>query len=157
MQEKIIVRNKVFRKGELASKLIMMNVENKFDSVKSFREYLGDNLFMKELFGEDIDNNYLENSDLFKKYEEICTSGIANSMFTIMHKIKNDLAVSLSEHIYLHHISDNVFLNNERIVPWECIDSKIYISDTWWEKDEEIIFDLTSLSLVEFMAKYKGY
>lgn len=157
MDNKVIVRNKVFRKGELASKLVILTSEYDFNSLKDFREHFGDKYIMKELFDESIDQDSLEGSMLYKKYEEILENGKDNEMFSMMYKLKNDLAVSLSEHIYLHHVSKDLLINEEKALPWECIDSKIYIADTWWETDEDILSDLQNMSLIEFMSKYKAY
>jgi hypothetical protein len=157
MDNKIIVRNKVFRKGELASKFVILTSEYGFDSLMDFRKHFGDTYIMKELFDESIEQGRLEDSMIYKKYEEILESGKDNEMFSIMYKLKNDLAVSLSEHIYLHHIAKDLLINKEKILPWECVDSKIYIADTWWETDEDILNDLKSMSFIEFMSKYKAY
>jgi hypothetical protein len=99
----------------------------------------------------------LLDSILQRKYQEILDTGKDNELFCKMYKLKSDLAVSLSEHIYLHHISRDLFINGEPILPWECIDSKTYISDTWWETDEDILNDLNNLPFIEFMTKYKAY
>lgn len=157
MFEKVIVRNKVFRKGELVSKFVMITSEHDFTSLKSFRKHFGDVYIMQELFDETINQDSLNDSLLFKKYEEILENGKDNEMFSMMYKLKNDLVVSLTKHIYLHHVSKELMINNERILPWECIDSKIYVADTWWENDEDILYNLNNMSFIEFMAKYKAY
>lgn len=73
-------------------------------------------------------------------------------------KVKKSYEVaSLSEHIYLHHVSTDLLINGERILPWEYINCKIYIADTWWETDEDIPNDLSNMSLIKFMTKYKAY
>ncbi|HEX3045562.1 MAG TPA: hypothetical protein VHY08_12455 [Bacillota bacterium] len=157
MPNKVIVRNRIYRKGELLSKLIMLTSDYEFDSVDGLRNHFGDTYIMKELFDENIDQDKFEKSLLYRKYQEILDTGKDNELFCLMYKIENDLVVSLSEHINLHHISTNLLVNGEYIVPWECVDSKLYIADTWWEKDEDIINDIRCLSFVEFMKKYKGY
>jgi hypothetical protein len=48
MCEKIIVRNRVYRKGELTSKLVMLTSEYDFDSLQNFKKQLGDIYIMKE-------------------------------------------------------------------------------------------------------------
>lgn len=157
MGNKIIVRNKVFRKGELVSKLISLTSEYDFDSLMEFRKHFGDTYIMKELFDESIDQDTFEDSMLYKKYKEILENGKDNEMFSMMYRLKNDVVVSLSEHIYLHHVSKDLLINEEKILPWECVDSKIYIADTWWETDEDILNDLKNMAFIEFMSKYKAY
>ena len=157
MCKKIIVRNKIYRKGELNSKLAMLSSEQNFNSLKEFNTCFCTSSIMSELFGEDDELNNIKESLLYRKYQEIFETGNNNNLFCYMYKIKSDLAISLSEHIYLHHISNDLSINGERILPWECIDSKIYIADTWWATDQEILDDMSNVPFIEFMAKYKAY
>lgn len=157
MNNKIIVRNKLYGKGELDSNWIMKMSEYKFNSLEKFKDQFSDKYIMQELFDENINQEKLKDSLLYKKYEEIRETDNDNEFFRKIYKVKDDLAVSLSEHIYLHYIIEPLKINNKRILPWECIGSKIYIADTWWETDEDILHDLTNMSLVDFMEKYKGY
>ena len=156
MSNKVVVWNKVFRKGELIFKLISLTSEYDNLSLAGFRKKFGDYFIMKELFNGDIECPNLSDSLLYKKYQEVLDTEKDNDTFCKMYKIKDDLAVSIDAHIILHHIT-NLKIGDDRILPWECIDSKIYIADTWWETDEDILKDLNSLSLVDFLAKYKGY
>ena len=155
--EKIIVRNKTYRIGELVSKLILLTADYDFCSDYDFKNHYGMVVIMKELFDEDVELTDFESTLIYQKYLDITNTGKDNEFFEIMYRVKPDLGVKLSEHIYLHHISNKLEIKGKKILPWECIDSKIYIADTWWESDEDIIDDMNKLSIIEFLSKYKGY
>lgn len=156
MFEKIIVRDKVYKKGELASKLVMLTSDCDFDTLTSFKEKYSDKQYMREIFDERIDQEKLENSLLHKKFEEAGANG-TNELFRIMYRVSNNFALYLSENMYLCHLPKVLTIKGQRILPWDCIDSKIYIADTWWETDEEILEDLKNLSFIEFVEKYKAF
>lgn len=157
MIEKVIVRNHVYRKGELNTKFVNLTDNHDFDTINSFKEFYGDVYIMQNIFEENIDGYTLSDSLLFLKYEEILNCNKDNEYFSIMYKISDNILVSLSEHIYLYHVTNGLLINNERLLPWECVDGKKYIADIWWESDEEILEDLKNLSLIEFFDKYKAY
>jgi hypothetical protein len=155
--DKIIVRNKVYRKGEINSKFVMLTSDTKVPELEVFKKRYGMKSIMKDLFDEEIEDDNFEKTLIFSKYEEIVDSGKDNEYFHTMYKIKDDLAAKLSEHIHLHHIVRGLEVNGKRILPWECIDSKIYIADTWWETDGDILKDICNMTYVEFLSKYKAY
>ena len=43
------------------------------------------------------------------------------------------------------------------IVPWYYQYGQRYIGDSWWSTREEILSDICSLSIIEFLKKYKGF
>ncbi|VBB05624.1 Hypothetical protein LUCI_0834 [Lucifera butyrica] len=155
--EKIIVRNKIYRKGDLVSKLILLTVDYNFSSDSDFKKHYGMDTIMKELFDEEVEKSDFESTQIYQKYLEVKKTGEDNEFFQVMYKIKDDLGIKISEHIYLHHIATGLAIKENRIVPWECVDSKLYIADTWWESDDNIIDDMRNLSIIEFLSKYKGY
>ena len=55
--------------------------------------------------------------------------------------IRDEIGVEIGEHIVIYN-KDN---------------KGIYIADTWWYGDEEIISDLSKLSIIEFGRKYKAF
>ena len=55
--------------------------------------------------------------------------------------IRDEIGVETGEHIVIYN-KDN---------------KGIYIADTWWYGDEEIISDLSKLSIIEFGRKYKAF
>ena len=65
--------------------------------------------------------------------------------------------IVIDEHIYLYHYELDMCKQQNEIIPWEYMDSKKYIGDTWWFDDEEIINDIQQLPLTDFLEKYKGY
>lgn len=116
MNNTVVVWNKVFRSGEMISKFITLTSECDNMSIESFRGKLGDVFIMKELFDEDIECANLSDSELYRKYQETLNSGINNDMFCKMYKLKEDLAVSINEHIHIHHLT-NLKIESDRILP----------------------------------------
>jgi len=154
---RIIARNHIYQTGKLNYKWVKLTAEPDYDSVSDLLNELGVPFVMKELFDETIETNSLKESKLYLSYQSVLETGKNNDFFIVIYKVRDDLAVSLSEHIYLHRIVTALEINGEKIVPWECLGSKIYIADTWWETDEEILKDMNEMPFVEFMAKYKAY
>lgn len=155
--EKVIVRNKTYRKGQLNSKLVMLTADHTFSSVDDFIKHYSLRSIMEDLFNEEIQGDDLKSTFLYKQYMQVINTGNENDSFLIMYKVKDDLAVKITEHIYLHHICNGLGIAGEEILPWVCIDSKLYIADTWWESDDNVLEDMSKLSYINFLSKYKGY
>lgn len=154
---RIIVRNKVYRGGELNCNLATLKAEGNFSTVDDFKKYHGLAKIMKELFNEEIGYTAkFEDTTIYKNYLEAFTTKQDNEFFQVMYKVGEELALKITEHIYLYHITRTNFAGGE-IVPWECVDSKLYVADTWWESDDNVLFDINNLSYIEFLTKYKGY
>ena len=63
----------------------------------------------------------------------------------------------LDANIYLFHLpgqENSLFLN---VVPWSYADAKKYLGDTWWESDDEILQSIQTLSVIDFLKRYKGF
>lgn len=69
-------------------------------------------------------------------------------------------------HMYEKRISGNAFYLirdkigveiGEHIVIYNKENKGIYIADTWWHSDEEIISDLSELPIIEFGKKYRAF
>ncbi|GAA0741798.1 hypothetical protein [Clostridium oceanicum] len=112
---------------------------------------------MRELFEEEIESEALKDTLIYKKYIEIVDYGKENKYFKIMYKLNDEFCVSIKEHIYLYHLVPMIEINNDMILPCNYVDSKMYIGDTWWQDDEEILGDLKKLSIIDFIKKYKAY
>ncbi len=112
---------------------------------------------MNELYEEDIQHEALVNELIYEKYTEILDNGKENEYFEVMYKINDEFCVSLTNNIYIYHLVPTLEINKKEIVPWNYVDSKIYAGDTWWEEDEEILDDLNSISIIDFINKYKAY
>lgn len=94
---------------------------------------------------------------IYKKYTQILDDGKENECFKVMYKLDDEFCVSLKDNIYIYHLVPSLRINDRGVVPWNYIDSKIYAGDTWWEADEEILSDLKSLPIIDFIKKYKAY
>jgi len=42
------------------------------------------------------------------------------------------------------------------LTPWFYADSKVYLGDTWWVDNAVVINDLSKLSIIDFLKKYRG-
>ncbi|MPN21097.1 hypothetical protein SDC9_168476 [bioreactor metagenome] len=155
MIEKIIVRKITYQAAEIELNLLSLLSEVNVKSLQNLKKAFSDRDIFLKLFNEDLKQEFLNDSVLYNHYLEASSSGKENDYFSIMYKIKDDLAVELTEHIKLHHICNDLLINDERIIPWECIDSEFYIADTWWESDEDILKDFKELCFLDFIDKYK--
>jgi hypothetical protein len=139
--EKIVLRNTTVDEDELLMEI---------DSLKGVDS--NKLLTRIELMTEskEIDLRFLE-----EKYNEVLQSGNDNEYFITGFKLREDMAITINEHIYLYRI-----ISHERLqspIKWYYVDQKLYIADSWWETDEEILNDVHSLSFVDFFIKYKAF
>lgn len=155
--KKIIVRNKVAKKSLASSNFIRLTADYDFSSVDDFINKYSLKSIMSELYEEDIQSESLFEELIYEKYTQILDDGKENEYFEVMYKLDEELCVSLTNNIYIYHLAPVLEINEKEIVPWSYVDSKIYAGDTWWEEDEEILSDLKSLSMIDFIKKYKAY
>ena len=71
-------------------------------------------------------------------------------------KINESVGLFLDANIYIFHLFSKGSISTD-IVPWYYPDGQIYLGDTWWEDDEEIIRNIQKMSILEFLENYKGY
>lgn len=135
----------------------LLKEKKQFQLIDEFIDYYGIMRIMKDIYDEDINQNNLENSLLYNSYLEVCSSQKDNSLFKVAYKIKKDMALRITEHIEICRISNDSFFEDKRVVPWYTIESNIYVADSWWETDEDIIKDFRELSYMDFLIKYKMY
>lgn len=155
--EKIIYRDKLYKPSQIAMNLALLKEKKQFQLIDEFINYYGIMRIMKDIYDEDINENNLENSLLYNSYIEVCSSEKDNSLFKVAYKIKKDMALRITEHIEICRISNDSFFEDKRVVPWYSIESNIYVADSWWETDEDIIKDFRELSYMDFLVKYKMY
>ena len=155
--EKIIYRDKLYKPSQIAMNLGLLKEKKQFQLIDEFIDYYGIMRIMKDIYDEDINQNNLENSLLYNSYLEVCSSQKDNSLFKVAYKIKKDMALRITEHIEICRISNDSFFEDKRVVPWYTIESNIYVADSWWETDEDIIKDFRELSYMDFLVKYKMY
>jgi len=153
---KIIVRNKEVDNAEISTKFSLMEAKKDFISIDDFISFFGISNIMKELFEENLEESELKKSLLYKEYKNIGLNPTNNNYFKVIYRMHKDIGLEICEHIYLYRIVSNLEINKEPLLPWYYIGNKKYIADTWWGKDEEIINDINKLTLVDFIAKYKG-
>lgn len=155
--EKIIYRDKLYSPSQIAINLGLLKEKKKFQLIDEFINYYGINRIMKDVYDEDINQDSLESSLLYNSYLEASSSIKDNSLFKVAYKIRKDMALRITEHIEICRISNDSFFEDKRVVPWYSIESNIYVADSWWETDEDIIKDFMELSYMNFLVKYKMY
>jgi hypothetical protein len=155
--EKIILRKNIYKRGKISSQLncIIDDKENK--TFKEFMEFYGFDNIMNEVLEEDVRNSNLEETEIYANYIDAINNFKDNEYFEIVYKIRDDMAIKITEHIYIYHLISNLCICGERLVPWDCSDGKVYICDSWWNDDDEILNDLIELSYMDFIVKYKAY
>lgn len=155
--EKIIVRKKILDLGFVNSNFVRLNCNNNYSSKSKLIKDLGWQKTMKTLFAEDIDSIDIKSSSLYQSYENFLNSNqIENENFIKVYKIDDSFGLYLDANIFLYHlfVKDNIGVD---IVPWYYSDGQIYLGDTWWEDDEEILNNIKTLSVIDFYKRYKGW
>ena len=155
--KKIIVRNTILTRGHINSAFISLCKGEIFSSSESLLSKNGIRVIMKELYNEDIRCDNLVDSELFKAYNVSCQCEMDSDYFYVMYKMDDEFAIRLTENIYLYHIVSVKGEVYSDIIPWVYADGRIFLGDTWWETDEEILENIKTLSVVDFIKRYKGY
>ncbi|WP_055666134.1 hypothetical protein [Desnuesiella massiliensis] len=154
---KVILRDRMYNPSELSIRIESLIEEKNLNNLTEFIACHGTSSIMNDIYGENIIDESLEKSHLYNSYLEALNSGIENKNFKVAYKIREDMAIRITDHIYVCRIADDAIVDNKRIVPWYCMESEIYIADTWWEEDDEILNDFTAISYIDFIVKYKMY
>ncbi len=134
----------------ISSKIIQEDDE--CQNLKELEVKLGKEYILKKIF----DEKEMSYKNLLELYEQF-TQGQENSLFAWMYILTDDFGIVINEHIYLYHYDLDISNQQKSLFPWEYMDSKRYIGDTWWTNDDEILNDIKALSILDFMDKYKGY
>lgn len=107
---------------------------------------------LKELFCEGPSGcKYL--LDTFDRF----ISGEGSEGFLRVGMLAADFGASVGQHIYLYHADPSPVWFEYGGRRWAYMSGKRYIGDPWWFSDKEIYSDLNTLSMTEFLRKYKGF
>lgn len=155
--KKIIVREKIIPNGYIDSAFIDIWNGKEYNTLNDLLLDYDINDLMMKVYCEEIMDSSLKETELYKSYKVAYDSGKDNELFKNMYQVDDEFAVHITNNIYIYHIATRKDKIYSSIVPWYYVDSKKYIGDTWWEKDEDIIESLKNLSIIEFLKKYKGY
>ena len=153
--EKIIVRGKRILGGYTTGASTIFFEGERYPTTESILEKYDFNELMGTIFLEELTGK-LEDSSLYKAYEQAAKTGEDNDYFKIMYQCDEEFAVHLSDQINVYHLleKDEAYLH---LIPWYYADSVRYMGDTWWEEDPEIIDNIKKLTLIEFMKVYRAY
>lgn len=154
--ETIIIRKKTYEIGYVNSAFIEFQKGRSCLSCDALVKKFGWRKVMLSLFKECIDDDF-EKSSLIKSYQSLLKcENLDNEDFIKAYKINDRFAIYADASIYLFHLFPKGEVCTD-IVPWYCTDGQVYLGDTWWEKNEEILSDIQSMSLIDFYTKYKGW
>jgi len=155
--DKIIIRKKVLELGFVGSAFISLEGKHTYSNKNKMIQDFGWQTIMQSLFKEKIDSLEIKGSSLYKSYEQLINSDQKeNENFIRAYKINESFGLFLDANIYLFHLFSKGSISTD-IVPWYYSDGQIYLGDTWWENDEEIIESIQTLSVLEFYERYKGW
>jgi hypothetical protein len=133
-------------------KIIVRKKEIKGNSKDIFEDdVLSEHQVLLDFYDEsEKDITYLKNA-----YEEIIENYINNEYFEVVYQIDELYLLKITEegHLYLYK-NDSRYVS--KLTSWVYIIGKMYIGNVWWASDEEVCQDLRTISLVEFLYKYKG-
>ncbi len=148
IMEKIVIRTEI-ASGNSSRFIYEINGD---ENLKNLLNRQGVDKVLKNVFNE----KNLSYEFLYKEYDKFIENK-KSLYFTWMYIINSKFGVVLDEHIYLYVYNDKFLKEQRKILPWAYMESKIYLGDTWWFDDNEIILDLQKLSIIDFLDKYKGY
>ena len=94
----------------------------------------------------------IDTSGLVEQYNKILSDQKDNDDFMISYKLRDDMAIKINQHITVYRLIPEV-----NVTPWYYFDEKLYIADSWWETDEEILHDCVTLPFIDFFIKYRAY
>jgi len=94
----------------------------------------------------------IDTSGLVEQYNKILSNQKDNDDFMISYKLRDDMAIKINQHITVYRLIPEV-----NVTPWYYFDEKLYIADSWWETDEEILHDCVTLPFIDFFIKYRAY
>lgn len=154
---KVVLRDRIYNPSELSIRIENLKEEGSFKSLAELIAYYGTRSIINDIYNEDIIHDTIEKSHFYSSYLETLKNGIENENFKIAYKVREDMAIRITDHIYVCRIAEDVIVDNKRIVPWYFMESEIYIADTWWEEDKDILKDFDTLSYLDFIVKYKMY
>ncbi len=77
--------------------------------------------------------------------------------FALLYDLGNSLGLLIDSHITLFSLPDTKLMSEElKLFGWCYPLGQHYLGDTWWYSDQEILDDLFSLRIHEFIQKYRG-
>jgi hypothetical protein len=150
--EKIVIRSK-FVYG--ISSNYNLQIGKEYNSLQDLKKDYSMDYLMKVLYEEE-EKKYEELEDEFFKCVNNEKSYVTEN-FINCYKISEQYAVKIDEHIIIYHLEEPIVLENKNLVPWWYASGELYIGDAWWFDQDEIVRDLSKLSILEFFGKYKGF
>jgi len=106
----------------------------------------------KKLLSNQLEET-LSFENLCMEYESFLESGNSD-LFAWCYLLTKRYGVVIDHHITLYRFDKDIMSLQKNCFPWFYPEQDKYIADTWWFEDEEVLHDITHLSLVDFMEKY---
>lgn len=155
--KKIIVRKGIYNDSDFVTKYKKCLQENQGKSLDEFTKILNNYGISKVIL--DVPNNVdIMESELYSAYKQIIETGDDNEFFEVCYQLRNDVAIKITEHVRIYRLIEELDeCNTINILPWYHKDIDLYISDSWWETDEEILNDFSTISFLDFFIKYKAF
>lgn len=155
--KKIIVRKIALYEADIRFKLREMDSIESITSKNEFIQRHGFKKILKIVFREDVEEERLEDTELYEAYEKILNTHEENEYFKEIYQINDRYGVQLDANIYFYPIINVPNIAGEILLPWIYVGNKVYGGDTWWNTDEEILADIMKLPYMEFVSKYRTY
>lgn len=134
------------RKGHMTnSQLALLTALDQYhcQTIQALAEQLGDDGILRMIYQDEQDCNQLK-----ENYACFLQGGKSQHFeWGYMLSPKHVLCIG-------NHISFCCLDTSHQFFPWRYTSRGIYLADTWWFQDDEIIKDATSMTVVEFLQKY---
>lgn len=126
--------------------------EIKCECIEKYASKVGIERAIVEIFDENLDELII----IQKKFEEANKTKKDNDFFKFAYKYNATYCITIDQHITLYKIDKKIIFNTAKFSNWIYPSVEMYLADTWWYDDKEILDDIQHLNLIEFIDKYKG-
>lgn len=141
--EKVIIRTGHRSNGQIQLQTLMD--AHSCDTAQKLADKLGYDEILKLIYQDELSYNALK-----EEYEQFLGQG-ESSHFAWGYLLSPTHALCIDSHIRFCILD-----STPPLFPWRYINRSVYLADTWWFDDQEIVKDATSLTLVGFLKKYAG-
>ena len=153
MDNQIIIRKLHLENWNVSSAYIQLCDQEIYESQEDLLLHFDTDTLLHTLYREPREYSV---EALEENYKEVKRSKENSELFEAAYQIDEEYAVSIEQHIYMHKLDKKANVYGT-IVPWYYQYGQRYIGDSWWSTREEILSDICSLPIIEFLKKYKGF
>lgn len=105
---------------------------------------------------KDVVKEELPLDTLLREYQQVM-AGEDSALFARMYQISETSDLVIDGHICLYHCDPCPVWVRFEEKQWAYMSGRKYLADAWWFEDAEILKDIQTMNLIDFLEKYKGW